>query len=186
MAMTLQEKQNTAFEALTKEHDYDNAMEVPRLKKVVVTSGIGSVSNPDKVELIRDRLGQITGQKPTATRAKQSIASFNTRTGDVMGYKTTLRGEQMRSFLDKLIHLTLPRTKDFRGISPDTIDEMGNITIGISEHTAFPETSDEELENVFGVGITIVTSADNEAEAKAYLSHLGIPFKAEEEAEDEA
>lgn len=183
MAKTLKEKQNNAFDTLGDDQEYNNPMEVPKLKKVVVTSGIGSVSDPEKVDLIRDRLAQITGQKPTASKAKQSIASFNTRAGDVIGYKVTLRGEQMRNFIDKLIHLVLPRTKDFRGIPASNIDEMGNISIGIGEHTAFPETSDEELENVFGLGVTIVTTAGNEDEAYAYLDHLGIPFQ-EREAEE--
>lgn len=177
MASTLKDKQTDAFNALAEKFDYKNELEVPRLDKVVVSSGIGSVSNPDKVELIYDRLGKITGQRPIPTRAKQSVASFSTRQGDVIGYKVTLRGKEMRDFVDKLIHLTLPRTKDFRGIDPDNIDEMGNITIGITEHTAFPETSDEELENVFGLGITIVTTASDKEEAREYLAHLGIPFQ---------
>lgn len=184
MVETLQQKQKTAFDSLSDDFGYENQMEVPRLEKVVVTSGIGSISDPDKVELIRDRLGQITGQKPVATKAKHSVAAFSTREGDVIGYKITLRGEQMRNFIDKLIHLTLPRTKDFRGISRDTIDEMGNITIGVSEHTAFPETSDEELKNVFGLGITIVTTADNKAAAEGYLEHIGIPFQKVAEKEE--
>lgn len=185
MAMTLKEKQQNAFKALADEQGYENPMEVPRLKKVVITSGIGSVSNPDKIDLIRDRLAKITGQKPTATKAKQSIASFNTRAGDVIGYKVTLRGGNMRNFVDKLIHLVLPRTKDFRGIEADNIDEMGNISIGISEHTAFPETSDEELENVFGLGVTIVTTANSPEEAREYLAHIGIPFKEDKEEAEE-
>lgn len=184
MVESLQEKQNTAFDALSADFGYENKMEVPRLKKVVITSGIGSVSDPEKIELIRDRLAKITGQKPVPTTAKQSIASFSTRTGDVLGYKVTLRGTEMRNFIDKLIHLTLPRTKDFRGISRDTIDEMGNISIGISEHTSFPETSDEELKNVFGIGVTIVTSAEDKESAEAYLEHIGIPFQKIEEAEE--
>lgn len=177
MTLTLKEKQANAFSAMSEKFDYQNELEVPRLEKVVITSGIGSISNPDKVELIYDRLGRIAGQRPVPSRAKRSVASFSTREGDVIGYKITLRGNQMRNFVDKLIHLTLPRTKDFRGINPDNIDEMGNISIGISEHTAFPETSDEELENVFGLGITIVTTAKNKEEALEYLAHLGIPFQ---------
>jgi len=177
MALTLKEKQTNAFEALADKLGYENKLEVPQLDKVVISCGIGSVSNPDKVELIYDRLGKITGQRPVQSRAKQSVASFSTREGDVIGYKVTLRGKEMRSFFDKLIHLTLPRTKDFRGINPDNIDEMGNISIGITEHTAFPETSDEELENVFGLGITIVTTAKNKEEAREYLAYLGIPFQ---------
>ena len=184
MATTLKEKQTNAFDALADDFGYENSMEVPKLDKVVVSSGIGSVTDPDKIELIRDRLSRITGQKPKPTQAKQSIAAFNTRTGDIIGYKVTLRGAQMRDFIDKLIHLTFPRTKDFRGISADHIDEMGNISIGIEEHTAFPETSDEELENVFGLGITIVTTADNPKEARAYLAHLGIPFQEDDDEDD--
>ncbi|MEX2514639.1 MAG: 50S ribosomal protein L5 [Candidatus Paceibacterota bacterium] len=181
MTQTLQEKQKTAFDALSETQGYENKMEVPQLKKVIITTGIGSVSDPEKIELIRDRLAKITGQKPVATKAKHSIAAFSTREGDVIGYKVTLRGEQMRNFIDKLIHLTLPRTKDFRGISRDTIDEMGNITIGVSEHTAFPETSDEELKNVFGLGVTIVTTTNDKQVAEGYLEHIGIPFQKREE-----
>lgn len=176
MVDKIQDKQKEIFSELAGEFDYDNPMEVPRLEKIVVTSGIGSVTDSDKIELIRDRLSKITGQKPVPTRAKQSISSFNTRQGDVLGYKVVLRGQYMRAFLDKLIHLTLPRTKDFRGVDRDSVDEMGNLTIGIAEHTAFPETSDEELENVFGLGVTLVSSADNPEEARAYFTHLGIPF----------
>jgi large subunit ribosomal protein L5 len=176
MTPTLKEKQQNAFSELADTFGYQNELEVPRLKKVVITSGVGSISNPDKIELIRDRIGKITGQKPVPTRAKQSIASFSTRQGDVIGYKVTLRGHEMRDFVDKFIHLTLPRTKDFRGINLDNIDEMGNISIGVTEHTAFPETSDEELGNVFGLGVTIITTADNKEEAQGYLAHLGIPF----------
>lgn len=176
MAETISEKQSNVFAELSDQFGYTNAAAAPQIEKVVVTSGIGSISDPDKITIVEDRLAQICGQQPVPTKAKQSIASFNTRTGDVVGYKVTLRGTKMQNFLDKLIHLTLPRTKDFRGIDPDSIDEMGNLTIGVDEHTAFPETSDEELENVFGLGITIVTTADNQAEAYAYLDHLGVPF----------
>lgn len=181
---TIQEKQNTAFAELADEVGYDNKQAVPRLEKIVVTSGIGSVTDKDKVALVQDRLAKICGQQPVPTQAKQSIASFNTRTGDVIGYKVTLRGQRMRAFLNKLIHITLPRTKDFRGIDPESIDEMGNLSLGIDEHTAFPETSDEELENVFGLGITVVTTAEDEAEAAAYLRHLGMPFADEKEEEN--
>jgi large subunit ribosomal protein L5 len=183
MAESLQEKQKKAFDVLSADFGYENKMEVPKLKKVVITTGIGSLSDADKIELIRDRMGKITGQKPVATKAKQSIAAFSLREGDVVGYKVTLRGDQMRNFIDKLIHLTLPRTKDFRGISRDTIDEMGNITIAVSEHTAFPETSDEELKNVFGLGITIVTTANDKNAAEGYLEHIGIPFQKKAEVE---
>lgn len=181
MSQTIQEQQNTAFSELADELGYENKQAIPRLEKVVISSGIGSITDPKKVQLVQDRIAKISGQKPVATQAKESIASFNTRAGDVVGYKVTLRGNAMREFLNKLIHITLPRTKDFRGISPESIDSMGNLSIGIEEHTAFPETSDEELENVFGLGITIVTTADTTQEAHQYLKHLGIPFKEDDE-----
>lgn len=178
---TVKEKENTAFDALQEEFGYTNQMETPLLEKVVVNTGIGSVTDKDKIELIQDRLAQITGQKPTPTKAKKSISSFDIRKGDVVGYKVTLRGERMYSFMDKLIHIALPRTKDFRGVSLESIDEMGNFTLGIDQHTVFPETSDEELKDVFSFSITVVTSADDTSEAEEFLQHIGIPFSDEEE-----
>ncbi|MEX0934703.1 MAG: 50S ribosomal protein L5 [Candidatus Paceibacterota bacterium] len=178
---TAQEKQQETFDALKGDFEYENPMEAPHLEKIVISTGIGSITDKTKIDLIPDRLAQITGQQPKPTQAKKSIASFKSRQGDVIGYQVTLRGERMRSFFDKLIHIVFPRTKDFRGIDRNTIDEMGNITIGISEHTAFPEASDEELRNVFGLAVTIVISAPNREVAEAYLEHLGIPFKKKEE-----
>jgi large subunit ribosomal protein L5 len=127
--------------------------------------------------LIQDRIARITGQKAAPRGAKKSVASFKVREGDVVGYQITLRGERMRDFLDKLIHIAFPRTRDFRGISPTSIDEIGNITIGIKEHTIFPETSDEDQRDVFGLSVTIVTTAKSRAEAEAYLRHIGLPLK---------
>jgi len=183
MTATINQKQDSAFSELADTFDYSNERAVPELKKVVVSSGIGSITDKDKIQIVADRLAQICGQQPVPTQATQSIASFNTRAGDVVGYKVTLRGKRMREFTNKLIHITLPRTKDFRGIDRESVDEMGNLTIGIDEHTAFPETSDEELENVFGLGITVVTTADTQTEAQAYLDHIGIPF-ADEQVEE--
>ncbi|PSO46569.1 MAG: 50S ribosomal protein L5 [Parcubacteria group bacterium SW_4_46_8] len=180
---TVKEKENTCFKKLKDEFGYTNAMEAPVLQKVVVNTGIGSVRDTDKIKLIQDRLAQITGQKPTPTKAKKSISSFDIRAGDVIGYKVTLRGDRMYSFVDKLINIALPRTKDFRGVSLESIDEMGNITLGIDQHTVFPETSDEELKNVFSFSVTIVTSADDSNEAKEFLQHIGVPF-ADPEDED--
>lgn len=185
MTETIQKQQDTTLDSLGDEFDYGNEQAVPEIEKVVVTSGIGSITDPDKIQIVEDRLAKICGQQPVPTQAKESIASFNVRAGDVVGYKVTLRGKRQAAFLNKLIHITLPRTKDFRGIDPASIDEMGNLTIGIEEHTAFPETSDEELDNVFGLSVTIVTSAETPQEAYAYLDHLGVPF-AEEEGEDGA
>jgi large subunit ribosomal protein L5 len=181
---TLQDKQKTAYAALKERFGYTNVMETPRVTKVVVSTGTGKIADKQKVKLIEDRLARITGQKPSPRSAKQSIASFKLRQGDVIGFQVTLRGERMRSFLEKLIHLALPQTRDFRGIRPNAIDEMGNITIGIREHTVFPETADEELKDVFGFAITIVTTAKNHEEAESFLRHIGVPLQTEASAEN--
>jgi large subunit ribosomal protein L5 len=123
-------------------------------------------------------VARITGQKSSPRSAKISIASFKVREGDTVGLQVTLRGPRMYDFLDKLIHIALPRTRDFRGIPVTAIDDMGNITIGIREHTIFPETSDEDLKDVFGMAITIVTTAKNKKESEAFLRHLGLPLVA--------
>jgi large subunit ribosomal protein L5 len=174
---TLKTKINKGFDALKGSEGYKNKMEAPRILKVVVSSGTGSFKDKNKMKVVEDRLMKITGQKPSARGAKVSIANFKSRTGDVVGYQVTLRGNRMYDFLEKLIHISLPRTKDFRGISPDATDEMGNYTLGIKEHTIFPETADEELKDVFGMAVTIVTTAKSKKEAKAFLEYLGFPFK---------
>ncbi len=156
---------------------YKNMMQAPRIEKVVVSTGTGSIKDKKKVELIIDRLARITGQKPAATIAKKSIAGFKLREGNIIGYKVTLRGDRMNQFLDKLIHVALPRTRDFRGLKLGAMDQMGNYTIGIKEHTIFPETSDEELKNVFGFGITIVTTANTKEETEALLREIGLPLQ---------
>ena len=152
-------------------------MQAPKIEKVIVSTGVGKIDDKNKIALIQDRLAKITGQKPSARPAKQSIASFKLREGEVVGYQVTLRGEQMESFLDKYIHIALPQTRDFRGLNASSIDDMGNITLGVPEHTIFPETVDEELRDVFGFAVTIVTTAKTKAEAEALLRHVGIPFK---------
>lgn len=176
----VKEKQHTASDALKAEFGYTNTMQAPRIEKVVVSVGIGSVKDKNKITLIQDRLAKITGQKPSACPAKKSVASFKVREGDIIGYQVTLRGKRMGAFLDKLVHVALPRTRDFRGLKRTIVDEMGNCTIGIKEHTIFPETSDEEIKDVFGLAITIVTSSDNKKEALAFLEHVGFPFRKEE------
>ena len=156
---------------------YKNLMQTPRILKVVVSTGVGSFKDKTKFKVVEDRLARITGQKPAPRGAKVSIASFKSRQGDVVGYQVTLRGSRMFDFLDRLVNLALPRTKDFRGISPDAVDEMGNYTLGIKEHNIFPETSDEELKDVFGLAVTIVTTTKSKDEVVAFLTHLGFPFK---------
>lgn len=156
---------------------YKNPMQSPRLVKVVVSAGVGSQKDKKKLEIIADRLKTVTGQKAAPRGAKKAIASFKTRVGDTVGYQVTLRGKRMQGFLEKLLSVAFPRTKDFRGIAKSAVDEMGNLTVGIKEHTVFPETSDEELKDIFGFAVTVVTTAKNRDEALAFLTHLGFPFK---------
>ena len=155
---------------------YKNPMQKPRILKVVVSAGVGSFKDKNKFKVVEDRLARITGQKAAPRGAKVSIASFKSRQGDVVGYQVTLRGKRLYDFLERLVHIALPRTRDFRGISPDSADEMGNYTLGIKEHNIFPETSDEELKDVFGFAITIVTTAKSKEEVITFLTHLGFPF----------
>ncbi|HJO89932.1 MAG: 50S ribosomal protein L5 [Candidatus Pacebacteria bacterium] len=176
----IKEKQNKVFDTLKGSLGYKNKMQTPKIQKVIVSVGIGSVKDKGKIKVIQDRLVKITGQKEAARIAKKSIATFKSRQGDTIGYQITLRGQRMYDFLDRLIHIAIPRMRDFRGLPVTAIDEMGNFTIGIKEHTVFPETSDEDLKDVFGFAITIVTSASNKGETKEYLKSLGFPFKKEE------
>lgn len=180
---TLKQKQAGAFAAMKTAFGYKNALSAPRIQKVVVSVGTGSGMKKDrkKNEFVTDRITKITGQKPSVKGAKQSIASFKIRQGDPVGVVVTLRGERMWSFLDKLVHVALPRTKDFRGITRSSAGELGNMTIGIREHTIFPETSDEEVSNVFGLAITIVTTAHTRPEGLAFFEYLGFPLKKEDE-----
>jgi len=164
-------------EKIKTQSGYKNPMEMPRLVKVVVSTGVGSFKDKNKFKVVEDRLARITGQKAAPRGAKISIATFKSRQGDVVGYQATLRGKRMHDFLEKLIHIALPRTKDFRGISREAADEIGNYTLGIKEHTIFPETADEELKDVFGMAITIVTTAKSKEEVIKFLSHLGFPFR---------
>ena len=177
---SVKEKQNTAFEALKDEFGYKNKMQAPRIKKVIVSVGVGKI-RPDKrkVELIEEKLGEITGQKPARRPAKKSIATFKVREGQLAGFQVTLRGKRMITFLDKLINISLPRTRDFRGLKT-TVDEMGNYSIGIKENSIFPETADQDVKDTFGMSITIVTSSTNPDETRAFLRHIGMPLKKEE------
>lgn len=176
---TLTEKQKQAYATLKEQFGYKNVLQTPKVEKVVISTGVGKFDQKKK-ELIADRLAKITGQKPAPRGAKKSIASFKVRQGDVIGYQVTLRGARMRDFIEKLIHIALPRMRDFRGLSVQGIDEIGNFTLGLREHTIFPETSDEEQRDIFGLSVTVVTTAKSKAEAEAFLRHLGFPFKKEE------
>ncbi len=174
---TTAEKQTKMFDLLKKRFGYTNVMQAPKLEKIVVAAKVGSITDKNKLEVVIDRLARITGQKPKANPAKKSIATFKLREGSIIGHSVTLRGAVMKNFLDKLIHIALPRTRDFRGLNVSAIDEMGNYSIGIKEHTIFPETADEDLKDVFGLGITLVTTAKTKEEAEALLRELGVPLK---------
>jgi large subunit ribosomal protein L5 len=177
MPKLIQEQQKSVYSELKGDFGWKNVMQVPKVSKVVISVGVGSTKDKNKIKLIADRLGKVTGQKPADRIAKKAIATYKTRTGDKIGYQVTLRGKRAEDFLNRMIHIALPRTKDFKGIPATSIDEMGNYTLGIKEHSVFPETADEELKDVFGMAVTVVTTAKDKKEAKAYLTHLGFPFK---------
>ncbi len=177
---TTKQKITNAYTALKDTFGYKNVMQAPKIEKVVVSVGTGRVQDKHREALIVDRLSQITGQKPAPRPAKQSIAAFKLREGEIIGYQVTLRGERMMHFLDKLINIALPQTRDFRGLKSTAIDDMGNITLGIKEHTIFPECGDEEIKDVFSLAITIVTTAKNKSEAESLLRHLNLPLQTNE------
>ena len=176
---TMKETLGGTYDALKKEFGYANVMQAPRVMKVVVSTGVGKVQDKQRLVLIQDRLAKITGQKTSPRPAKQSIASFKLREGEIIGYQATLRGPRMQDFLYRLIHLAIPQTRDFRGLKISAIDEMGNYTLGIKENTIFPETADEDIKDVFGFAITIVTTAKTKKEAEALLRHIGLPLQKE-------
>jgi large subunit ribosomal protein L5 len=181
--LTVKEKEALVFEKMKSEFHYKNVMAAPKLKKVVLNVGTGTSIKKDKNknDAIAERLAKITGQKAALRGAKKSIASFKVRQNDPIGVVVTLRGKRMYAFLEKLVNVALPRTKDFRGINTKAVDNIGNLTIGIKEHTIFPETADEDIKDVFGLAITIVSSAKTRKEGFNFYELIGIPFKKEEQ-----
>ncbi|OHB17550.1 MAG: 50S ribosomal protein L5 [Parcubacteria group bacterium RIFCSPHIGHO2_01_FULL_45_26] len=179
MTQRIKEKFEKAIPSLMKKLSVKNMLAIPKIDKVIVTVGTGSYKDKKKIEIVADRLAKITGQKPTSTSAKKSIATFKLRAGDPSGLKVTLRGVRMYDFLDRLINVAIPRERDFRGLKTGAIDEMGNLSIGFKEHTIFPETADEDLKDVFSFGVTICTTAKNKKEALTLFTVLNFPFKKE-------
>ena len=167
--------------AMKEKFGYKNDLAVAAIKKVVVNTGIGSaVLRDEKIqETILKDLALITGQKPVPTLARKAISSFKTRKGMVVGFKITLRGKRMFDFLSRLINTTLPRSRDFRGLEPKSVDNGGNLNIGIKEHIIFPEVSSEEVRRIFGMEITVVTNAKKREEALELFRLLGFPLKLE-------
>lgn len=164
--------------ALKKEFGYANLIQVPKIEKVVVNSGIGRIVRDEKMtEWVEKGLTQITGQKAVKTKAKKSIASFKIRQGMDIGVKVTLRNIRMYDFLDRLISIAFPRTRDFHGIDRRNIDQHGNLTFGIKESVVFPESSHEKIGHIFGFEATVVTTAKNKEEAERLFELLGFPLK---------
>lgn len=176
---TVKQKEKKAFDKLKSKYGYKSVMSAPRLSKIVVAVGTGSgiKRDKDRNKFIMDRLAKITGQKPATRGAKKSIAGFKIRLGDPIGVVVTLRGNRMYGFLEKLINVAIPRTKDFRGIERKIVDNIGNMTMSVKEHTIFPETGDEDIKDIFGLGITIVSTAKTKEEATDFFELIGIPFK---------
>lgn len=158
-----------------------NIHAVPRVTKVMVTVGVGkNRDNKQYIEAVQKDLATITGQKAKETRAKKSIAGFNVREGNLVGYSVTLRGKRMEDFITRFVDVTLPRVRDFRGLSLNVLDGHGNATIGLTEHLAFPEIHADKTDVIFGVGVTFVSTATDNATAEQMFRALGFPFRTEE------
>jgi len=173
-----QEYKERIIDALMKEFGYKNVMQVPKLKKIVVSRGVGAaVSDKKLIEYAVDELTTITGQKAVSTISKKDVAAFKLRKGMPIGAKVTLRKDKMYEFLDRLITIALPRVRDFQGIKPDGFDGRGNYNLGVTEQIIFPEIDFDKINKINGMDITFVTSANTDKEAKALLTELGLPFK---------
>ena len=163
---------------LMKDFSFTNVMQVPKLDRIIVNMGLGeAVQNAKLIESAAEELSAITGRKPIITRAKKSIASFKLREGMPIGVMVTLRGEQMYDFLDRLVSIALPRTRDFKGISPKAFDGRGNYTLGIREQIVFPEINYDKVDRIKGMNVTFVTTAETDEQGRALLKSLGMPFR---------
>jgi large subunit ribosomal protein L5 len=164
--------------ALKKQFGFENPMQVPRLEKIVVNMGLGAaVANPKIIDAAVEEIRAITGQKPVVTRSKKAIASFKLRAGLPIGVMVTLRGPKMWEFADRLISISLPRVRDFRGVSRKAFDGKGNYTLGLKEQIIFPEINYDRIDVIKGLNITFVTTAKNDEEGRALLKELGMPFR---------
>ena len=175
---TLQEQYKiVAVPKMQETFGYRNAMAVPKIEKVVVNAGVGRIREEKQHEVIRRSLALVTGQKAASRTAKKAIAAFKTRKGLVVGYQTTLRGRRMWDFLERLVSIAIPRQRDFRGIPEESFDAGGNLTAGFKEHIVFPEMIGEDIPFIFGLEVTIVTTAKKREEGIALLTSLGFPIK---------
>ena len=174
----LERYRNDVMPKLSKEFGYRNVHQVPKLVKIVVNVGLGEATqNPKLIDNAVVELAAITGQKPSVRRARKSIANFKLRAGQRIGAMVTLRGDRMWEFFDRLVSISLPRVRDFKGVSPKAFDGRGNYSLGIREHIIFPEVDYDKVEKIVGVNVTICTTARTDAEGKALLAHLGVPFR---------
>ena len=178
MNRVLQYYKETVIKELTEKFGYTTVMQVPKIEKIVVNMGVGdAIANSKALDAAVEDLATITGQKPLITKAKKSIAVFKLREGMAIGAKVTLRGEKMYEFFDKLVSISLPRVRDFRGVNPNSFDGRGNYTLGVKEQLIFPEIVYDKVFKVRGMDIVIVTTAQTDEEGRALLSMLGMPFR---------
>ncbi|MDO8603852.1 MAG: 50S ribosomal protein L5 [bacterium] len=175
--ISVKEKQAGAYDAMKAEFGYKAKLASPRLTKVVVSATTGRSKDKNRNEMVMGRIAKITGQKASLRSAKKSIAAFKLREGDKIGVAVTLRGARMMGFLDKFFNVAIPRTRDFRGYDKKSIDEMGNLTLGVKEQTIFPECADEDVKDLFGLAVTMVTTAKNKTEATRFFEIIGAPLK---------
>lgn len=174
----LERHRKTVIPALMKERGYANPFQVPRVEKVVINMGVGEgKDNAKALDSAAADLVAIAGQKPVITRAKKSIAAFKLREGAPIGVKVTLRGVRMYEFLDRLIHVALPRVRDFRGVPPKAFDGRGNYALGLKEQVIFPEVVYDKIDRVRGMDVVLITTANTDEEAKALLTQMGMPFR---------
>jgi len=174
----LQTYRDSIVQQLTKEFDYRNAMQVPRIDKIVVNIGIGEAKDNDKaLDAAVGDVTTITGQKPQLRKARKSVAAFKLRAGQTVGIKTTLRGRRMWYFLDKLLNIALPRIRDFRGVNPEGFDGRGNYSLGLREQVVFPEIDYDKIDKLRGLEVSIITTARTDDEARSLLTRLGMPFR---------
>jgi len=169
--------QEEIAKAMMEKFSYKNVMEIPKLEKVVINTGVGDVKDNSKsINMVVDELAQITGQKPVVTKAKKSVANFKVRQGMAVGIKVTLRGAHMYEFVDRLVSVALPRVRDFKGVNPNSFDGRGNYTMGVREQLIFPEINIDKVEITRGMDITFVTTAKTDEEARELLRLFGMPF----------
>lgn len=178
MSRLIETYNNEIVEAMMKKFNYTNVMQVPKIEKVVINMGVGEAKENQKLmdSAVKD-LTTISGQKPLVTKAKKSVAAFKVREGMNIGTKVTLRGKRMYEFLDRLINLSLPRVRDFRGVNPNSFDGRGNYAMGIKEQLIFPEIEYDKVDKIRGMDIIVVTTANTDEEARELLTQFGMPFK---------